>query len=297
MVIFATEENFDEEAYLLHNGDVAAAVKMGRFSSGREHFEKHRHETRIIGYDASYYDCKFGLTSKLPPPGLVALVNGHTDLVAFANSRRPAADIIVEFLTAVEEPLHRFKSILDFGCGCGRIVAGFEGLLPQGTKISGCDVNPKLLNFSRDAVSFAEFVVNDQTPPLPFPDGQFDLVYCSSVFTHMSQSGLEAWASELRRIVMPNGVVLVTHHGTKYAGVLEQLSSFGSRILAEQGFYVHWHEQRADEDGSNDIATFASSDFMLRLFKGFDLIRIFPGVTYGPNAFCADQDTIIFRRR
>ena len=35
----ATDENFDEKAYLLANPDVADAVKTGKIRSGRSHFE------------------------------------------------------------------------------------------------------------------------------------------------------------------------------------------------------------------------------------------------------------------
>ena len=37
----ATEDNFNERAYLLKNPDVAAAVAKGTITSGRDHFDKH----------------------------------------------------------------------------------------------------------------------------------------------------------------------------------------------------------------------------------------------------------------
>jgi FkbM family methyltransferase len=47
--VFITSDNFDEHAYLEANPDVAAAIRLGKFASGRAHFEKHgRREGRVM---------------------------------------------------------------------------------------------------------------------------------------------------------------------------------------------------------------------------------------------------------
>jgi hypothetical protein len=40
MDVLVTPENFDEQAYLASNPDVAAAVRGGRLASGRKHFDR-----------------------------------------------------------------------------------------------------------------------------------------------------------------------------------------------------------------------------------------------------------------
>lgn len=60
-------------------------------------------------------------------------------------------------------------------------------------------------------------------------------------------------------------------------------------------FYLHGNS----EDtwlGSNKYATFATPDFMERIFAGFDMIGAFPGVSHGPTHFASYQDTLIFQR-
>jgi SAM-dependent methyltransferase len=295
--VYVDETNFDERHYLLHNQDVADAVKRGEFASGKEHFENHRHEKRIIGYDLGSFVSPDGLTTKLPPPELVLLVNGHVDVLSYARSRRDSVHHLVEYINRSGLALKDFKSIFDFGCGCGRVLAGFEGLLADDAKLYGCDINADLVSFAQNNIPFAEVALTGHMPPLPYATSQFDLVYSSSVYTHMSLAAMLQWTGELARVIKPGGVAMISHHGTKYAEALERTSSDGSRILAEKGYYVHRHVEPGETwEGSNHYATFASSDFMRTMFRGFEVVKIFPGISYGPNSFCSNQDTIVFRR-
>lgn len=296
-IVYVSRENFDEAGYLLHNPDVADAVKRGDFSSGRDHFDKHPHENRIIGYDNSKYVSPDGLTTALPPAELVMLVNGHVDVMAYARSRRESVNQIVTFLSQAGLDIESFRSVFDFGCGCGRVLAGFEGILAEGAKLYGCDINADLVKFAQESIPFAEVALTGHMPPLPYKEDQFDLVYSSSVYTHMSLPAMLQWTGELARVIAPGGIAMISHHGTRYAEDLERASPEGSRVLAEKGYYVHRHVQPGETwEGSNDYATFASSDFMRTMFRGFEVVRIFPGVSFGPNSFCSLQDLIVFRR-
>jgi SAM-dependent methyltransferase len=296
-LVRVNENNFDEKNYLLHNQDVADAVKRGAYASGKDHFQKHPHENRVIGYDLTNFVSPVGLTTKLPPPELVLIVNGHVDVLAYAQSRRESVLRLIDYITKAGLRFENFKSILDFGCGCGRVISGFEGLLSKDVKLYGCDINSDLVSFAQNNIPFADVALTGHMPPLPYATGQFDLVYSSSVYTHMSLAAMLQWTGELARVVKPGGVAMISHHGTRYAEALERISSEGSRILAERGYYVHRHVPEGETwEGSNDYATFASSDFMRTMFRGFEVLRIFPGISYGPNEFCSLQDLIVFRR-
>jgi hypothetical protein len=59
----------------------------------------------------------------------------------------------------------------------------------------------------------------------------------------------------------------------------------------------HVHGSTEDTfEGSNNYAAFHTSGFMISLLKGSDLVRIYPGVSRGPNPFASYQDIGIFRR-
>jgi SAM-dependent methyltransferase len=78
--------------------------------------------------------------------------------------------------------------VLDLGCGS----LGLRALEPD-LDITGVDLVPR-------PHYPGPFVRADATEGLPFADGEFDLVYCSSVIEHVAPARREAFASELRRV-------------------------------------------------------------------------------------------------
>ena len=296
--IVATESNFDEEQYLLHNEDVAAAVRRGEYKTGREHFDEFGHaEERAIGFDYSSYESSEGLSTPIPPVELIYLVTGKRDPRAFDISRRSAVVVITELLKGAGVDYKRFRCILDFGCGCGRVLAGWEHVLPKDAALHGCDINKDLIAFCQKHIGFAETVVSGYYPPLPYADGQFDLVHAVSVYAHLKLASAQQWTGELSRIIKPGGVAIITYHGSYYAPNLAHISKAGSQQLAERGYYVHLHGS-VDEtwEGSNYYATYFTSDFLRNMFSGFDVLRIYPGISHGPTPLVAYQDIMVLQR-
>jgi SAM-dependent methyltransferase len=102
------------------------------------------------------------------------------------------------------------RSILDFGCGSGRVIRYWSKL---SAAVHGTDYNPELVRWCQRHLPFATFQVNQTMPPLGYPNDTFDLVYALSVFTHLDEVGQLSWIRELRRIARPGGYVLITTHG------------------------------------------------------------------------------------
>ncbi len=78
--------------------------------------------------------------------------------------------------------------MLDVGCGS----IGLRALEPD-LDITGVDL------IERPDYP-GPFVRADAAASLPFADGEFDLVYCSSVIEHVSRDRRAAFAQELRRV-------------------------------------------------------------------------------------------------
>ncbi len=100
-------------------------------------------------------------------------------LAARARARRHAA-----FFPALGDGAR----VLDLGCGA----LGLRGLEPA-LDITGVDIA------AQDAYP-GSFVQADAAEGLPFADGEFDLVYCSSVIEHVPPARRAAFASEARRV-------------------------------------------------------------------------------------------------
>jgi SAM-dependent methyltransferase len=149
----------------------------------------------------------------IPPLRLVRLTTGTSSLAWTFEGGALAAESIRGVLEKNGVDIGRLESILDFGCGCGRVVRQWADL---GAGVHGCDYNPAYLAWCRRNLPFARFERNALEPPLPYRDQQFDLVYALSVFTHLPERLLQPWMRELRRVLKPGGFLIITTHGEAY---------------------------------------------------------------------------------
>ena len=145
----------------------------------------------------------------IPPRKLNLMVTGTEDPEWYARGGWLAAQSIRFALERNAISVEGLTSILDFGCGAGRVIRHWAKL---SALVHGTDYNPELIRCAQH-LRFAEFRVNGLQPPLGYPSNSFDLVYALSVFTHLDEAGQFAWINELRRVVKPGGYLLITTHG------------------------------------------------------------------------------------
>lgn len=157
----------------------------------------------------------------LPPPHLVYLVAGHFDLVEYYETGKYHAELLRRVLDANGFDIARFRSLLDFGCGCGRVIRHWHSLGAD-VDLHGSDYNRRLAEWCREAFPFAQFAVNGLAPPLRYATGAFEFVYAISVFTHLTESLQQAWIRELERVLAPGGVLLITTKGSSRIDVLSE---------------------------------------------------------------------------
>ena len=102
-------------------------------------------------------------------------------------------------------------TILDFGCGAGRMVRWLKPEAERGV-VWGCDIQGEHIQWlQRHLRPPFRFFTSTTLPTLPFVDGYFGLIYAGSVFTHVGDLA-QAWLLELRRIVKPGGIAYLTIH-------------------------------------------------------------------------------------
>jgi SAM-dependent methyltransferase len=148
----------------------------------------------------------------VPPTELISRVAGITDEAFFLGSGRQSVDELERTLAIVGRSLESFESVLDFGCGCGRMLLWMQEL-GRSRALHGTDIDSEAIEWCRGHIPWAVFSVNDPLPPLPYPEGAFDLVFNHSVFTHIDERRQDLWLSELQRITRPGGFVVLTVHG------------------------------------------------------------------------------------
>lgn len=119
----------------------------------------------------------------------------------------------------VPSPEH---SLLDFGCGWGRIARCFIRDMPP-SNIFGIDVTPEFADFCKSAFRSHNFIATEPLPPTPIPNARFDFVVAYSVFSHLSEKACLAWMAEFARILTPGGLVAVTTRGRDFFATCEAL--------------------------------------------------------------------------
>ena len=105
-----------------------------------------------------------------------------------------------------------FDRILDWGCGCGRVLRYLYQEVPP-ARLFGCDIDRGAIRWISRAAGGASFQRIRRAPPTPYADRQFDLVYGISILTHLTEAMQDRWLDELHRITRPGGVVAVSVHG------------------------------------------------------------------------------------
>jgi SAM-dependent methyltransferase len=175
----------------------------------------------------------------LPPARLRAQAGPrHADAAYFLRSGEHHASLIRELLQEAGTPVEGLAALLDWGCGCGRILRHWSTL--EGTRVCGCDINPKMVDWCNSNLDFAEVALNELSPPLPYPESSFDLVYALSVLTHLPEDLQHAWVAECRRILRPGGLLLFSTLGEYYLS-LQRLTK-AERAAFESGNVVVLYE-------------------------------------------------------
>ena len=173
----------------------------------------------------------------LPPDQLMFLVQGTANVQEFLKDGRTTALEVMRVLEANGVEIATLNKILDFGCGCGRVIRHFHAVTHG--QLHGTDYNREAIDWCRRNLGFGHFQVNGLEPPLLYMKEEFDLVYALSVFTHLPESLQVAWMSELCRVLKPGGHLLMTTHGECYLPHMseEEQKSFrsGRLVVREAG--------------------------------------------------------------
>ena len=124
----------------------------------------------------------------------------------FATGRADAARFMAD-LDRIQPSLRRGKA-LDFGCGVGRIT---RALGDHFESVVGVDIARSMIARARDLNRDSprcRFVVNRAPDLRRFPTGEFDVAYSRLVLQHMPARMVNAYVSELIRVLARGGVLM-----------------------------------------------------------------------------------------
>ncbi len=119
-------------------------------------------------------------------------------------------------------------SVLDVGCGVGRMAYGLVNYLARSSRYDGFDIIPELITWAQREISplYPNFqfrhapIYNSFYNPtghlkstefiFPYEDASFEFVFLTSVFTHMPGDEIRHYMREIRRVLKPGGRVLIS---------------------------------------------------------------------------------------
>ena len=226
----------------------------------------------------------------LPPSRLMLAVAGHDDDDEFRRSRIGGPKQMLKDLAIAGIEVSQIVDVLDFGCGCGRFLAGWL-VLETPMRLFGCDYNPELVQWCNDNLPGVSVRENQLGKPLPYPPGSFDFIYLISVMTHLTIREQQQLVSEFQRVVRPGGYVYVTFHGETFYDQLFARVENGEEEFRKTGFLIGADEK----EGTNDCWTLQSPENVIGLFQGFSLIKHFRANERGPTDVGSWQDSMIFQ--
>ncbi|MEZ4699759.1 MAG: class I SAM-dependent methyltransferase [Rhodothermales bacterium] len=205
----------------------------------------------------------------VPPAAFIKDVIACRWNAVFYDSGKRIVDDMADLLGRHGLSFASFTSVLDFGCGCGRLIRHLDRRTEA--DLHGSDYNPALIQWCQKNLPIASFAVNRLEPPLPYSDDTFDFVYARSVLTHLPESLIDAWMAEMRRVIRPGGLFLFTMHGRPLSHGL----SPDERAAFERNELVVTYTAAA---GENLCSTYATKSYVDdRLMEGFERVDFVEG--------------------
>ncbi len=244
------------------------------------------------------YDFK-DIEIPVPSKGAFYLVTGLEDYrdMEFGKHAKQNVASMLDLFNEVGIK-QNFQNILDFGCGCGRVLAGWAmlgwaGLYDTNYNLFGVDLHQSLIDWCNENIPNVDARKNELFPPLEFPDNYFDLIYAKSVFTHLTLNTQKKWVVEFRRILKPNAHILISFRG-RYFIEKYFASQGGSKIKSVED--IGYDVVREDLNGGSGCTVHHTPEFFSSLFEGFEPILHYDSQKRPCIRLSNYQDIYIFRK-
>ena len=198
------------------------------------------------------------------PPDEVLYETFKLDYFKYFESGRSTAEWIIS--SYKKHRPQNPRSILDWGCGPGRVVRHLPELLSPGTTLVGSDFNPRSVEWCRENIPQVTFYENNIEPPLPWAAEKFDLIYAISVFTHLSEKRFHLWIHTISELLEDDGIFIFTSQGNSFKSILTS-SEIGQ---FEKGQIV---VRRHHQEGRRIFSAFHPPQFIKESIPHFRIIE------------------------
>ncbi|MFT4533343.1 MAG: SAM-dependent methyltransferase [Saprospiraceae bacterium] len=220
------------------------------------------------------------------PPDYLMYESFQINYEKYLVGGKDVADWIVNILNKYDTLQN--VSILDWGCGPGRVIRHMPELLGNGSKVFGTDYNTKSITWCKGNLPNIEFNLNTLDPSLPYPHETFDFIYGISIFTHLSEEMHYKWTYELKRVLKQGGVLFLTTQGDNFKKIMSppEIAQFNKGELVVRGNVI---------EGHRTYSAFHSDSFMRSLFKNDEILEVI--IQNDKDGKATPQDAWVVRKQ
>jgi len=168
-------------------------------------------------------------------------------------------------------------SVLDFACGYGRSLRFTIQDFGAG-HVSGCEILSGAVSFVREVLD-ADVVQSGAEPEALDLDRRFDLIFVSSLFSHLPEVTFVRWLRWLHEHLSPTGLLVISVHD-------ELLLPEGAALPAS-GIYFQPTTEVGALDPAQYGATVVNEDFVARAIHAVTGASVYRRL---PTALCFEQD-------
>ncbi len=123
-----------------------------------------------------------------------------------------AARLCLSALKELSLDRQAVTSVLDYACGFGRVGRVLQACFPDALML-GADVDPKALDHYQSILGVETVRLSKDVDAARSIDGDFDLIWVGSLFTHLPEPHVEVLISDLGDRLSEQGILAFTLHG------------------------------------------------------------------------------------
>lgn len=183
-------------------------------------------------------------------------------------------------------------SILDFGCGYGRILRMMY-YYSDPEKIWGVDAWDKSLATCKEVGLLGNFAQSDRVPiNLPVGDTKFDVAFAFSVFTHLAPSAAIACLNAVREHMVDGGIFILTIRPIEFWPYID-----AARKTKHQSTLMQAHRSSGVAylpHGGVEGETYGDTSLTFDFFKGHEQWQF---LGYDRSVFDAFQTSVILEAK
>lgn len=230
-------------------------------------------------------------TLPMPPADNIIRVVGDANTARFCMGGASIVQKVRSYLCEMGRDWNAITSILDWGCGAGRISRYL--LTESRAYVFGVDIDGDNVAWCRENLHPGRFEKVPLSPPTQLPSTHFDLVIGTSVMTHLTEDMQFAWLAELQRITKPGAILFLSISGPVQFAFMG-LSTTAFMEKERLGFIDARRD--ASLDGHVDDPAYYRTVWHSRAYvreqwgKYFDVLAIVDGIA-------ALQDFVVLQRR